>query len=906
MSYQDSAQKPKDKLTAHAGQKRKDAPTNLGGSSTKRPKPGNDKKLQQQQQQPKKAGNSPAGAHGKHAQTAKQKRQQSTRDARTLVTQTTSKAFKNGELDVDRFVKAREFEIRALQEGLERSKLGRNRRAFQQVPKDMRRRAGAWDVKKLPKHRRGRAAREIAEDNTPTGKARRKKLTRNLRLRLETVKKLRALGARGKAAKAKAKEEKVEKARSTGTVVATRDAKVKKNTLRQPGPVKAKFRKRQIHKTWLPTHMFHAKRAHMSPAMEPVWRFAMPLTPTLKSYRPTHRAATERGAIAWDVSYMATISLDGVEASLLGLLKGLHAELPSGQHARLWKNGVRSWHGWLFMREDRTRAICPATVIWRAEPDSTSAMLARDTLAKPVKRSIFVRAHPSAFHQLWEEVIRLCKVQKPQVAAEDRRYDIGSIEVAGPGSTEALQAVLWPSQDSDGQIMDDVGRSWQSLRGLDTPASLPPNATLAFKISDPRLHHPPRTVELPSDQQTVLKGIFALDTRDQTAPQAIFDSVARRGAIAAMQSQKAINRRKGQSTPGEYPTPQSTDPSIPVLLFASSIGSTVVNNSARKSKAISWTVLLPWKAVLPVWHSLMYYPLSTGGQPRFGGLEQHRQLAFENGQPWWPGDFAGTKAGNEWIERETDSRKKAWERRPRSRRVAFETLDLGAEKKGELGEGWAMPFGLLLADEPADEEPANDTTQPSENIEKEMQHISSAQALALLHAPKDLSNNTISTGLFTVRITFLGRGTPKPCARIYTLPSTPDDKQKWTALLPAQYLPPGARPQPRRRDKSNLPTSRGKEVDIAALAKELLSGPPEEDENCPACPGKEDLIGFVTSGAFNLREGKGTAVGSLGVSKVRSYWSREAGNLKGEKMRKVCVVRNAGERVGRLAIWELA
>jgi ribonuclease P/MRP protein subunit POP1 len=78
-----------------------------------------------------------------------------------LSTQITSKAFKNGELDVDKFVKAREYEIRALEEGMSRSKLSATKRAFQQVPKDLRRRTASHNVKRVPKRLRRRAKREV-------------------------------------------------------------------------------------------------------------------------------------------------------------------------------------------------------------------------------------------------------------------------------------------------------------------------------------------------------------------------------------------------------------------------------------------------------------------------------------------------------------------------------------------------------------------------------------------------------------------------------------------------------------------------------------------------------------------------------------------------------------------------
>lgn len=82
-------------------------------------------------------------------------------DVRTIGNQTTDKAFSNGELNVDKFVRAREFEIKALEEGLRSSKHGLATRAHQEVPKEMRRRTSSHNVKRLPKRLRKRAIREV-------------------------------------------------------------------------------------------------------------------------------------------------------------------------------------------------------------------------------------------------------------------------------------------------------------------------------------------------------------------------------------------------------------------------------------------------------------------------------------------------------------------------------------------------------------------------------------------------------------------------------------------------------------------------------------------------------------------------------------------------------------------------
>ena len=82
-------------------------------------------------------------------------------DARTISNQTMDGAFNNGELNVEKFVKAREYEIRALEKGIRSSKRALSTRAHQELPNDLRRRTASHNVKRVPKRLRGRLAREV-------------------------------------------------------------------------------------------------------------------------------------------------------------------------------------------------------------------------------------------------------------------------------------------------------------------------------------------------------------------------------------------------------------------------------------------------------------------------------------------------------------------------------------------------------------------------------------------------------------------------------------------------------------------------------------------------------------------------------------------------------------------------
>ncbi|EME49225.1 hypothetical protein DOTSEDRAFT_68104 [Dothistroma septosporum NZE10] len=756
----------------------------------------------------------------------------------------------------------------------------------------------------------------MAEHNTPAVTSRRRKLTRHMRLRVETAKRLRALGAQRRSDQETAITAGAPANIPVVNAIQIRAPKVKKATPAEPPTPKAKFRKRQKNKTWLPTHMFHAKRARMTPPKEPLWRFALPLTPTVKSHRPTHKAANERGAVAWDTSYVSTIGLEGQQRSIQGVLQalGVASKATTNEFAGVkgarWLNGSRVWEGMVCHREDPHRSLAPVTVIWCAFARDESPQTGIDTHKR--RRSIFVRVHPAAFCELWDEIVRLSRVVKPHVLVEDLRFELGSIQIVGPGATEALHGVLWPSGFADNQTTSllSVERTWAQLAGLSDPTMLPSGALLGFDILDPRLHHPPQTINLPHssayyDNMTELIAKWPLEVL-QSSP-LLFSRKFRLAASSSLPSQKAINRRKALARPGQYPSPLPTDPKIPVLLHASS-------NPANQNGA--WTLILPWKCVRLVWHSILYYPLSTGGQPRFGGLDEMRQLAFEAGVPWFPADFPGTKAGWDWEMQERQKRKNQWLRRPKSKRVNWQSVDAGGGKKGEIGEGWACDWTRLLSgplpDEPdkAADEPAS--TEPAKHDAESYRAAETApQPEALMHMPLQQARSmwssaastasTLATGsVITVHIKFLTRGVPQTCARIYRLPSpttSNDVRRSWLTLHPRNQ--PNAK---RRGPKNGLPRL---DKDAPAylvqrrLAQCLVEPPRVGEEHYPECPGEDDLIGYVTSGNFNLGEGRGTGVGVILLKRVTE------GGRASEEDSRLCIVRNAGSGIGRLAEWDL-
>ena len=794
----------------------------------------------------------------------------------------------------------------------------------------------------------------MKDDNTPTVTSRRRNPTPHMRLRLETAKRLEALSKRIQAKREKAYNAKhnlrgpdpAEKASAT-----SKAPKAHKNVLALPEKQSSKYRRRQVHKSWLPTHIWHAKRAHMPEPKLPLWRFAIPLSPTAKVHRPTHRAGSSRGCVAWDTSYQSTILVRGIQASLLGSLRALGVDetVLSGKKGSKWRRGTRIWSGWIRERDGDKSLITEVQIIWCVE--DTKLHDSAPTQKNKEKRQFLLRVHPSAFLQVWTEVLKVAKIQKPSPDVEDLRFQIGSIDITGPGSTEALVGILVPKLQTGADTSENFVNLWTQLGTLTNPSALPASAVLSFNFHDPRLFHPPRTVKSANteySEHNFLTMLASWPPDTTTSPSAIFSHAARYAA-SRLPSQKAINRRKGTALPGSYPLLLSTDPSIPILLIASRAPSLNMQGT--------WSLLLPWKCVLPVWHSLMHYPISTGGEPRFGGLQERRQILFERGQAWFPGDFQGTRAGWQWEVIEREKRKKAWEKRPKSKRISWDALDLGDGKKGEVGQGWACDWERLFEGPPPQESelvsqsdsskpppapapqtaPAPSVPHPTASDLPKAQTLPPKAPLNICHVSSALLSTLTSVpphGLATVHLTLLHRGTPTTCARIYGLPVDAALRKKWLSLFSSLHSSISTRTKPSRSkttstgDKaepshaSDLPSDAPAHIKRQALARALLNGPVSaKAEDYPSCPAEEDLIGFVTTGNFDMGIGRSAAVGNIAIARVlkqidvsksmESGANGESTDIEGKTLLRwlkpedrICVVRNAGQRVARLARWE--
>ena len=173
-----------------------------------------------------------------------------------------------------------------------------NSRIFQSLPRHLRRRAASHNPRRVPNRMRNKAAAEVHN------------LSRSLISIADSERRLTQV---------------IKRSRSTGRKQSYGPEEIcgeraglstySNGSVSRPKLCRLKLTSVLGDKSWLSTHIWHAKRFHMTN----LWSYRLPLTPTLKSFRPAYRAS-RRKAIVHDTSYFGIIELQGSRAKLLEVL----------------------------------------------------------------------------------------------------------------------------------------------------------------------------------------------------------------------------------------------------------------------------------------------------------------------------------------------------------------------------------------------------------------------------------------------------------------------------------------------------------------------------------------------------------------------------------------------------------
>ncbi|KAG2343311.1 POP1-domain-containing protein [Suillus weaverae] len=717
-------------------------------------------------------------------------------------------------IDVERFTEARAYEIDAMQKAIKTAGESVTHRVWQTLPRHLRRRAASHDVRRVPLRLRDKA-------------------------RAEMVPVTRRILKRGRSKQGKTKQ--VSRTES--------------------------LLKRQRDKTWLETHIWHAKRMKM----ENMWGYRLAVTPTEKSFRPSHRASMH-GSILHDSSYHSLIELKGPEKILRSVLDFCCDPQCTGMKRSM--SGARVLETDLYKpRSYPFDLIAPVTIMWRPLPvGNTSALtnvspaegsskrkrkgknnVLTDTTQQSPERAVWVRTHPAVFDDIFAAlqgstslVLEAEKQRHKDVHAEveiaDLRGSINAFEIMGPKASQVIKGALSSVVDDNRQ---EFKKFWPSLTDLPTTASLPRGIVIGMKVLDPRLKFPPKNAKLRTDGQPV--------TSEMTFPAAIlaqseiWDEEKRSVLKKPTYKKKDLDARRSKNlVPGMPLNPVRQDDRIPLLLIQRSLESPSSTHGIH-----GWTLVFPAGWGMPFLPSLIH----TG--TRVGGQRERGTQAFEAGTAYFPRDFPCTEFYDKhWDERAVKEKAK-WNGTPPAKRANYKKLGTRSPWRAD----WEVVLGLPVTSG-VDENlvPAQRGPQDAMQVDKaptvrpwlfrgpevptilakvtqnfnhgagllaEINRLRTKRGMDVLDAsyrPEDL----LKGALVMVRLKMVSRGAPNDLAIIYRI----DDVEA------------------KKITKEKGKTREG--VDA--------------NESPEAAPPHTSIIGYVTAGNMSLSRGEGFAIGAVPVS----------------------------------------
>ncbi|KAL1922941.1 uncharacterized protein VTP21DRAFT_9317 [Calcarisporiella thermophila] len=771
------------------------------------------------------SGEAPGGKRSNDGQlTGRDKKRAKNFAARTIETQHgerrsgTNKFSANlpRSLDVVAFAEARAFEINAMHQALDRARQSASTRAFQTLPRSLRRRAASHNIKRLPVRLRKWAQKEMEAENTPKKKAK----------------------------------------------------KVWKGSRR---PVVKEYLRRQKNKKWLETHIWHAKRMHMVEK----WGYRLALHPTDKLIKATYRAGKHR-VFLHDASYIGCIELRGHQADIVKVMDAMTDPTQPSIGSQRYIGGKRQCTTWLHrIYSYPYNLICPARAMWQPVPHQVpSAVDSMRTLWLWIHPSAYDEAQDALQQAVDHFGLTIARKHpdKSGVEVTRRKGDFVVFEFTGAGSTALLQAVLSvcgetrnAEEDSEalaeadgdkrsrkgGEVKMNLAahKAWKTLNHLRSSTSLSPGVILGLTVHDPRLSFPQRISrrceKIPPSEERELQRIL-LEWPEDLAWTSIWDGKVRSALTRNKLSEKTLNERRSQNLlPGTKLAPTTQDARIPLLLLVRD-DSHALHTSASAEMQRGWTLIAPAGWGMPFWKSFVF------AGARVGGLREWERASFEAGIPCFPRDFPGTRAYESWAAEKRMEGEHEWGKRPPAKRINYEKM--GVESPFEA------PFWKLFAksdertgtrdgeregNSKKSNEPEGGSDKPPVWLLRSprlIRAIASGQSMGELHNKfsqwvekrlgdsKGKLNLDLGRAVVWVRLE-LERGVPGPFARIQ-LPDR-EEYERWCRK---------------------------------ALKGEYTGSPPKE------------VIGYVTTGNFSLAAGHGVVIGCCcvtGLIRLQEVTKRE-------------------------------
>ncbi|KAJ3022592.1 hypothetical protein HKX48_005778 [Thoreauomyces humboldtii] len=523
-------------------------------------------------------------------------------------------------ISVVEFAEARAFELSVMEKGLaSATEFAGVARAFQTVPRHMRRRAASHNPKRLPARLREWAKEQMEADS---------------------------------------------KATSTGTL-----RKAAKRTVRKKSTVTPN-RSRGFHR-WLETHVWHAKRTKITD----IWGWKLPEKPNDRSFRSNLRAG-EHQAVCTDISYFEAVELMGSAADIHKILQAItDPTLPAVASARFLK-GTRQGSTFLYgCMQFPADSIGPATFLWRPAPADP---LAKRTLWIWLHPAIYQLVHELLI-KTREDLILVDVVSVQCLKDELVRFELTGPRCNAilRHSLKLCDREDGLSKPNPAAHSEPRTQMWTEHIAKSTPDTLPPGVVIGLTIWDPRTQFPPKMPPRSTDDITSGLGPELLTAwPDGLAQCGIWDPSVRDAAFRTRPSEGALNKRRSEAlVPGSILQPTDEDTAIPILLIQrNSAGSHAPRQNTGGKVNNFFQFTSGWDLLAPKGWGMAFLRNFVMAGTRTAGLRDRHMFYFEAGLPCFPHDFPESTAHTALAAREGKLAREAWGRKPPGKRPQFSKL----------------------------------------------------------------------------------------------------------------------------------------------------------------------------------------------------------------------------------------
>jgi len=527
--------------------------------------------------------------------------------------------------------------------GGEGMRLHGGKRAFQKLPKHMRRRAASHNVNRVPSAVRRQAIRE--------------------RERAEE-------GRKGAGEKGKRQQKRPKKPRAKDLHA----RRVRSGAL------------------WLETHLWARKRMHL----QLLWGWQLPVRASDKGQRAAYKNA-RNVCTAYDLSYLRVVRMTAAPSLLTAVVSQVTDSgvrpLPTSE---LYRNGCREGEMGLYRRGGvGQRFIAPVTFLWVTEgqlllwvhPSAIDEAVSELTAA-------MAEVRVSTMDDSHDTDVRMDSGDSnpPPGVLLLPPGELLRFRLTGPRANAILHAVLTLSNGPG--VNAAAHELWRSLEFARSCAELASGVTLALHVEDPRHSFPPPPTKLYLSQAEarrpatatadVCKAVAQWPSRVGSSPLLTqgpdsWPAPAQQEALA--RAGRALERRLKAGCDGDVEMAEAQDSdaareksaeaaTLPLLLIQQS--SAAAKGGAKSGPAASmgsgWDVVLPSGWGMALWPSLIHAGC------RAVGLRDVRKLHQELAVPCFPYDYPDTVAYEEWSAAEEKELRESYERKPPGKRVNYAKL----------------------------------------------------------------------------------------------------------------------------------------------------------------------------------------------------------------------------------------